>query len=573
MSKPDTSQYLADEVTRAPFRVVVTVNGTIDSMKNATLASKVEGQTTIISIVDEGTLVKEGDLLCELDSAELIDKEKQQQIAVTQAEADLKQSIEELEIQKRLNESVIAEGELKVELAKLDLRKYREGESVQKENEIRGEITVAEEELARAIEDYEFSKRMAKKGYRSQNDLEADRLKVTKAEIQLNVAKEKLNVLKKYTYERTIRELEQNAEDTVGDLERDRRKGIAAMTQIQAAYTARELTLEVKKEKLEQLREQIAACKIYAPQDGEVVYANQRSRHSEPVIIEEGTMVRERQSIIKLPDLNQLKVEAKIHESMISRIRVGLPVLIRVDAYADTTLRGEVISVSSVPMTAGFPNYDLKEYEASIKLDPIPEGGPKLKPGLTAGLEIIVSERENVLQAPVQSVVAIGTKHITYVMGPQGPEQRQLLVGETNDSMIEIIDGLEDGDSVVMNPRTHFADEINEMLHEESRAKLREEPVAAGPGGPPAGKPDGPAESAPKRPAGGDPAARFGELDQDSDGKLTGDEIPERMRERLSTIDGDGDGSISRAEFIQSAKKRAASGGGEGGGPRRREST
>ena len=61
----------------------------------------------------------------------------------------------------------------------------------------------------------------------------------------------------------------------------------------------------------------------------------------------------------------------------------------------------------------------------------------------------------------------------------------------------------------------------------------------------------------------------FAKNDQNGDGKLTGDEISERMRGRLADIDTDGDQSISKDEFMASmAKRRAAGGGGGGGGPR-----
>ena len=59
-------------------------------------------------------------------------------------------------------------------------------------DELLGEVTLKREELTRARERYEFSKRMAKRGYRSQNELEGDRMSVTSAEIYQEVAKEKL---------------------------------------------------------------------------------------------------------------------------------------------------------------------------------------------------------------------------------------------------------------------------------------------------------------------------------------------------------------------------------------------
>ena len=69
--KNETEGLITDACKIGPFEITVTERGTLDSMKNAVLSSKVEGATTIISIVPEGTTVKAGDLVCELDSSSL----------------------------------------------------------------------------------------------------------------------------------------------------------------------------------------------------------------------------------------------------------------------------------------------------------------------------------------------------------------------------------------------------------------------------------------------------------------------------------------------------------------------
>src|SRR5205085_6555318 len=99
--------------------------------RNAFLTSKVEGTTTIISIVPEGTAVKKDDLVIELDSSALVDKERQQDIAVTQAESAKQTAEKDVEIQTTQNDSDIAAAKLKLQLAEIDLRKFEEGDSKQ----------------------------------------------------------------------------------------------------------------------------------------------------------------------------------------------------------------------------------------------------------------------------------------------------------------------------------------------------------------------------------------------------------------------------------------------------------
>ena len=126
------------------------------------------------------------------------------------------------------------------------------------------------------------------------------------------------------------------------------------------------LTQAVEKEKLERYRRQIAASRILAPQAGEVVYSTEESNRSGTNQIAEGASIRERQTIIKLPDLNQMKVDMRVHESLISRIREGLSARVRVDAMPGKVFAGKVQNVSSVPVAGSWYRPDLKEYSCTI---------------------------------------------------------------------------------------------------------------------------------------------------------------------------------------------------------------
>ncbi|MCA9046881.1 MAG: hypothetical protein KDA69_21300, partial [Planctomycetaceae bacterium] len=145
-------EFITEPVIQGPFLVNLNVQGYLDSQRNATLSCQVEGTTTIITLVPEGTLAKEGDVLCELDSSQFKEKAKQQEITVTQAEAALIQAKEQLEIQRNQNDSDIAAAELKWKLAQLDLTKYEQGEFPQQKKQLEGTVVLNKEELVRAEE-------------------------------------------------------------------------------------------------------------------------------------------------------------------------------------------------------------------------------------------------------------------------------------------------------------------------------------------------------------------------------------------------------------------------------------
>lgn len=572
-------------------------------MRNAVLASKVEGATTIIKIVPEGSTVKAGDLVVELDSSILKDKETQQEVIAERAKTALDQGREDLKLQEIQNKSDTEAAELRLKIATIDLKKFQEGDLVQQKNELLSQKKLAEETLARAEESYDYIKRMTRIGYKSQNDLESERVAVETQRINKELVQGKIKLLSEFTEERTLIELVAKVEECKRDIERTESRTRSALIQKQAELHARELTYEVEHSKHERYLAQIEACKIYATQDGQVVYANTRDgRAQDQVMIDEGVAVRERQAIINIPDLDLMKVNARIHESRISMVRPGMTVIVRVDAAPNQTFNGIVDSVASVPSSTGGFSSSIKEYEAVIKLVDEKERINKLRPGLNASAEILVERREDVLQIPIQANVTIGSKQYVFVVLGKNVEERQIKVGKTNSNFIEILEGVEEGEEVVMNPQSHFQKDISDieerLLKEQPKetAKLPEVlppasqgdrrpgeggPSAAAPGDGAVGpggdgrrrRPEGEGQpaggSTEGRPGGGnfDPMARFNSMDKDQDGKVSKAEAADtRFAERFDSVDTDADGSVTKDEFMAGVAKMGR-GGGRGGRP------
>ena len=578
------------------FESVLNVQGNLDSQSNATLTSQVEGTTTIISIVPEGTWVEEGQIVVELDSSELTENVKQQEIDVTQAKAKLAQAREELEIQETQNASDIAAAKLAWELAVLDLEKYEEGEYPASQKELAGIVAIADEDYLRATDEYTYTQKMVGKGFKTPTDLEAARIAVKGKRLELEKAREDLKVLTEYTRKREIAELEANAAEYKREWDRTELKAKSAYAQAKAEVDSADLTLQVEEEKLERTRRQLEACIIKAPQPGEVVYATESSSRgrSEGAAIEEGASVRQRQAIINLPDVTKMKVDCKIHESLIGQVRVGLPATIRIDAYPDRVFNGRVSTVSSVPMSGSWPNYDLREYALEIGLTDDPEVIRELRPGLTAQVSIIADRRDGVLQVPVQAVVKAGRETLAFAMGDRNvPDMRLLKVGGTNATAAEIIDGLVEGERVVLNPRSHFAAEIA-SVERSQKTPGEDKPesdspeetgasrtpgdqgqsdggdAASGRGGERGGRPsDGDQQGGESRGGdaadgqqrrGGDPEAAFKRFDTNGDGSLTKDEAPSFLSDRFDEMDADSDGSVTAAEFAKAVQSMRRAG-------------
>lgn len=126
----DMSTY---SVQRGDLVISVTESGEVKAVNSTDIKSEVEGRTTIISIVDEGTYitpqdVTDGKVLCELDKSEIEQNYNQQLINYSNAQADLAEAQESLAIQINQNESDIQASEMDAEFALMDFKKYLGGD-------------------------------------------------------------------------------------------------------------------------------------------------------------------------------------------------------------------------------------------------------------------------------------------------------------------------------------------------------------------------------------------------------------------------------------------------------------
>ena len=215
------------QVSEGVLPISVTESGTIQPKDQIVLKSEVEGTTTILFLVDEGTKVKKGDLLVELDGSKLEASQINQDISVQNTEAAFVNSRENLEVVRNQGQSDVAKAELDFRFAKEDLIKYEEGEYPNQLSERKAKITLAEKELVRATETFKWSQILFNEKYLSESERKADELAKNKAELDLELAKSNLALLQDYTYKRTLDELESDVSQAEMALDRVKRKASA----------------------------------------------------------------------------------------------------------------------------------------------------------------------------------------------------------------------------------------------------------------------------------------------------------------------------------------------------------
>lgn len=478
---------LTYKVTRGELLISFMEKGNIRAAKSVQIFNQLEGLNTIVSLVPEGTFVKEGDLLVELDSSELSQSLNQQQIQFDTAESAYSQAVKQLEIQKSLSQSDLQQAKVTLELAQIDLEKYKDGDFEVAQKKAESDKIIAEQEQARAQNQCEWTEKLAVKGYVTGTELIADKLAVTKARLQLEQANRALEVLKKYTSKKDLKKFELDLQLAKAALERTGLKTSAEEAKLDADAAAKKSSLAHYKKRLKKVQDEFEKTKILAPQGGMVVYANTEPWRRER-IIEKGAQVHENQVLLTLPDVSTMAVDVQVHESWIDQVHEGLAALASIDALPNLNLRGKVSKVGLLPDSVNrWMNPDLKVYLTELTLEESSDI-KLLRPGMSAKVQVIIQLLKDVLFVPVQSVSTVDKQQVCYVLEGGDFVPRTVQGGKYNESFIEISSGLKVGEIIQLNaPAPQGAKQMKEA--DDARAAIAEAqriPAAAvGPDGGP----------------------------------------------------------------------------------------
>jgi HlyD family secretion protein len=440
-------------VRRGPLTISVSEAGTIAAREQVILKSEVEGNTTIIYLMPEGTAVKKGTLLVELDASKLEDSKIDQEIRVQNAEASHIRAFENLAVVKSQSKSDIARAELDYRFAKEDLDQYLEGEYPKQLMDAKSNITLATEDVKLAGNTVEWSQRLFKEQYISKNELDKDLLARTRAEQKLKLAEADLRLLEEYTYKRQVAEFESEIDQTEMAQERVTSKARADEIQAKADLNAKESEYGQQQNKLKKIDTQIVKAKIYAPIDGMVVFATSAQAagwrgSAEP--LDEGQAVRERQELIHLPTADSKMAEVKIHESSLDKVALGMAVRVTVDAMPGKVYWGEVARIAPLPdAQSRFMNPDLKVFSTHIHLDGTGEG---LRTGMSCRAEIIVKEFDDAVYVPVQSVMRVDDVATVWLAQGKRITRQPVEIGMANNEWVRVVSGLEANQKVLMSP-------------------------------------------------------------------------------------------------------------------------
>ncbi len=425
--RPIQDRYVFRTVHRATLAPILSAPGRVESSRRTVIRCQLESlsggsarnstASTILWLIPQGSVVNSGDVLARLDASTFEEMFRQQTILVEQAKAS--------HLQAQLNH----------EIALLAVREYLEGTVPETVQQMEGSLALANSDLSRASERLEWTKKMNQKGYASVAQIETDKQAVTTADLAFQRQIGSYELFKRFTLPKTQKTLE-------GDVK-------AALTSLHNE----QVRLQRQLERFETLKKQVEYCTIRAPQNGVVYYHQPRAGRGGPNSldqpIEEGMSVRQKQEIFYLPDLSEMEVQMALNESVVARISPGLRAKVWFEALPDLVLEGVVSSINQIPLQQDQRGEDVRNFIGIVKLD---RSAPGLKPNMSAQVVINLPPREGVLAVPHEAVIPGEGHNVCYLPREDHLEPREVSLGQCTSDLIEITEGLSEGDEVVLNP-------------------------------------------------------------------------------------------------------------------------
>lgn len=334
-----------------------------------------------------------------------------------------------------------------------DIGLLGDGEAKQKIRKFEDDLQVAKKEMGQSQGTLEGTRRLAAKQFVTRIDLQRDEIAFENSRLKVQTAETARDLFMKYEFLKTSEETLSKYCEAVREMERARKAAIAKLAQAEARLKASTAQYGVQLRQRNDLEQQIEKCLVRAQKPGLVVYGragDDAAISGSEERIREGAGVRERQTILTIPDLSHMGVKVKIHESNIKKVKVGQKVRVTVDAFPDQELEGGVTKVGVLPDSQNrWMNPDLKVYLTTIAIEGTNDW---LKPGMSTKAEVMIDHLEDVVYVPIQSVVPENGSYVCYLAKNGSPERREVEVGQFNEEFIEIKKGLEEGELVLLNP-------------------------------------------------------------------------------------------------------------------------
>ena len=472
-------------VAKGELPITLTEDGTLVAKDSQKIVPQFRSRGKIISIIEEGKVVAEGDELCKFDTAELQQQVDQVQLEITKAEADVQTAKTELEIQEKQSESDLKKAKITLEKSQKDKEKYEDAEKPQEVRRLEIAINEAQTAFDKAKKSYEASLEMFKEGFINESDLENEMLSKDRTEIAKERADADMAIFEKYTLPMTLRDKQTGVEDAELALATAEKRSDSTKRQKAVAVEQSQKRLDKLNQQLKERQDELGKMILKAPCPGIVIFGDPRYSWDDfTQNLKVGGEIWGGNTLFTIPDLRVMQVKLQVHEADINKIKLEMATKVTMDTYPGVLIQGKVTKIAAIA-TEG--NQEVKKFDVEVTLDAVTE--VELKPGISAKAEVMIDVRKDATYVPLQCVFLEGGKHWCYVLdAARQPQRTEIKPGMSNDSYLEILEGLVAGQQALLyNPSVPTG-----APSPEAKEKATEAPPPTAAPAAPSGAPTGP---------------------------------------------------------------------------------
>ncbi len=449
--EPEAKAPIFVDVQRGEFTVKLTEMGDLRALDSVTVSAIKDDP--VIFLVPQGSEVKKGDVLVRFDATKYEVALEDSEAAFKVAQADQQKAQMELEAQKQKLLAEIARFRAEVTVAELALEELKARPS--KEELERAQLVFEQTQMVfnNAENKRKILPDLLEKGFITRSTLEEAELKYFEAKANRQTA---LYNLRKVKAGATPKELEQakiRIQQTKFALEKAQHSMISQLRSYEASVDREKANVGRAKKLIKKAKHKLSRMKLRAPRDGIVVYAN--SGEGSQGKVQLGMIPYEGQPLLYLPSLSSMVIDLEIDEFDIGKVKLGGPVELRLEAYPDTMFRGSVHKIGSLARHKRNPSgasLAVKVFDVTIMVQ---GKDPRLKPGLTATVEIIADRQQNVIFVPLSAVESRHGQPTVFVSDAAGKiEKRAIVLGSSNEHSVIVKEGLHVSEKVVIGHST-----------------------------------------------------------------------------------------------------------------------
>jgi HlyD family secretion protein len=437
------------EVARGPFTVKISETGELRALDSVTISAPNELQ--VIHLAPEGTVVKPGELVVRFAPGKYEGVLEEANATFQVAQADLRKAQQDRDTQRQRLAMEVAAVEVEARLAQLDLDNLMR-------RPLPPDLEAARMELEKAKVGFETADRKLKvlpelvdKGFVTRSALEEAELKFLEMKASLQAAQFKLEQVSAGATPEERERAEVRLKQATSALERARSATRSQLQSFDAAVDREKANVERARALIEKAAARLKTMEGRAPREGLVVYARATGeRAGEKVQL--GMIPFEGQPLVYLPDVSTMVADIEVNEIDIGKVTVGGPVELRLEAYPGAVFPGTVLKIGSLARLkqsrAGTAS-TVKIFDVTVKID---AKDPRLKPGLTAAVDVIVERQAEAISIPMSAVVARNGDYLAFVAHRGKVEARKVVLGPSNDQHVLVKEGLREGERVLLAP-------------------------------------------------------------------------------------------------------------------------